>query len=165
MAVVAAVNALVRVVKLFGSRKSAPARSKSTAKAASRMPSARPNRITPPPGAPEIQRLFETQTSKRVVEATGVVVQTLPDDDVDDDGTEKHQKFLVEIAGTKPTLTVKVAHNLKFERVPVSVGDRVRFRGEYEYTTLGGTVHWTHHDPRGIHESGWIELAGRRSGE
>ena len=48
-------------------------------------------------------------------------------------------------------------------RVPVAPGDRVTVRGEL--VGARGTrpiVHWTHHDPRGIHSGGWIEHAGRR---
>jgi hypothetical protein len=48
-------------------------------------------------------------------------------------------------------------------RVPVAPGDRVTVRGELVATDRPRPiVHWTHHDPRGIHADGWIEHAGRR---
>jgi hypothetical protein len=43
----------------------------------------------------------------------------------------------------------------------VAVGDTVEVRGEYEWTQLGGVIHWTHRDPDGCHAPGWIRLRGR----
>ena len=48
--------------------------------------------------------------------------------------------------------------------MPVREDDVISFRGEYEYTEQGGTIHWTHHDPRGTHEDGWIEYDGKQYG-
>lgn len=47
-------------------------------------------------------------------------------------------------------------------RVPVAPGDRVTVRGELVGSETHPIVHWTHHDPRGRHEGGWIERAGAR---
>jgi len=54
---------------------------------------------------------------------------------------------------------VLIAHNLELSsRVPVGMGDRVRFRGLYEWNDLGGLVHWTHADPLGIETGGWVRF-------
>jgi hypothetical protein len=36
----------------------------------------------------------------------------------------------------------------------------VTVRGEYEWSDRGGTMHWTHHDPKRWREGGWIEHRG-----
>ena len=36
----------------------------------------------------------------------------------------------------------------------------IEFYGEYEWNEKGGVVHWTHRDPRGNHESGWLKHKG-----
>jgi hypothetical protein len=56
-----------------------------------------------------------------------------------------------------------VAHNIdlapKIETL--KVGDKIGFFGEYEWNNKGGTLHWTHRDPRGRHVSGWLKHAER----
>ena len=47
------------------------------------------------------------------------------------------------------------------ERIPLSLGDRIQFRGVYEWNDLGGLVHWTHHDPLGIEDGGWVRYRRR----
>lgn len=55
--------------------------------------------------------------------------------------------------------TLLVAHNIEVApRVPVGMGDRLHFRGIYEWNELGGVVHWTHHDPHGLEAGGWIKF-------
>jgi hypothetical protein len=46
--------------------------------------------------------------------------------------------------------------------VPVKVGDEVEVHGTYQWNGLGGIVHKTHHDDRGLHEDGWINFAGKK---
>jgi hypothetical protein len=108
--------------------------------------------------------LYRQQRGDVVVTASGTVVKMLPDDTDTSDGSEQHQKFLVELpaAPGADAITIRICHNLKFGRLPIAEGDAIRFKGEYEYTELGGTVHWTHRDPRGTHEDGYIELNGTR---
>lgn len=55
--------------------------------------------------------------------------------------------------------TLLIAHNIDLaDRVPVGLGDRLRFRGMYEWNERGGLVHWTHRDPMGNEAGGWIKF-------
>lgn len=86
------------------------------------------------------------------IEDRGVVVRLL-NDDREEDG---HQRFVVRLASGQ---TLLVAHNVTLaERVPLGVGDRVSFRGVYEWNEQGGLVHWTHRDPLGSDEAGFIRF-------
>lgn len=118
------------------------------------------SRPQPAPAGTSIADLFAARTSDRIVTAAGVVVHILPDDDDTSDGSGRHQQFLVAVDGCD--VTVKIAHNLKFGRVPIRKQDRIRFKGEYEYNDRGGCIHWTHHDPKNWREGGWIEHRGIR---
>jgi len=40
----------------------------------------------------------------------------------------------------------------------------VQVRGMYEWNDLGGLVHWTHHDPQGIEDGGWVHYRRRKYG-
>lgn len=76
----------------------------------------------------------------------------------DDLHESRHQRFIV-LLRTEQTLLI--LHNIDIvRRIPIREGDRVEFRGEYEFNEKGGLVHWTHHDPQNIHEPGWIKHAG-----
>lgn len=103
-----------------------------------------------------VRALFEERRSGVEVQGTGIVSRILPDDD---DGS-RHQKFIL----TTPSgISILVAHNIDIApRLDgLSTGDRVDFRGDYEWSEKGGTVHWTHHDPSGRHEAGWLAWNGR----
>jgi hypothetical protein len=56
-----------------------------------------------------------------------------------------------------------VAHNIDLApRIEgLAVGDTLEVFGQYEWNERGGVIHWTHHDPRGGHEAGWIRHRGR----
>ena len=84
------------------------------------------------------------------------VVKILSDDNVG----SRHQRFLVSRAGL-PTLLV--AHNIDLApRAPIQDGSEVFIRGRYEWNDKGGVIHWTHHDPKGHIEGGWINVNGNR---
>ncbi|MEM7625967.1 MAG: DUF3465 domain-containing protein [Planctomycetota bacterium] len=104
-----------------------------------------------------IAELFRKRQSDVILTDTGTVVHLLPDDN---EGS-RHQRFLVEIDHCD--VTIKIAHNIDLApRVPVSEGDHIEFKGEYEWNELGGALHWTHHDPKKWREGGWIEHDGHR---
>ena len=97
-------------------------------------------------------REYRKTDSGKWIEISGIVKRLLSDDN---DGS-RHQRFIVEISRRR---TLLIAHNIDLaERVPVGLGDRVRLRGMYEWNDLGGLVHWTHHDPQGIEDGGWIRF-------
>ncbi len=102
-------------------------------------------------------RAYRNRTSDLQLTGSGTVVKLLPDDTKG----SRHQRFIVRLDSGQSLL---IAHNIELApRIPsLKKGDRVRFNGEYEWNKKGGTMHWTHHDPRGVHETGWIEHNGRR---
>lgn len=104
--------------------------------------------------------LARSQRSGQMVEMHARVAKLLPDDN---DGS-RHQRFLLAIDyEPSPTDSVLVAHNIDLApRVPVEEGSIIRVFGQYEWNDRGGVLHWTHHDPRGRHAEGWIELDGVR---
>lgn len=96
------------------------------------------------------------QLSGVMLTLKGEVVSVLADDN---EGS-RHQRFIVKVPSGG---TVLVAHNIDLApRAPVSRGDIVTVHGQYEWNDRGGVIHWTHHDPAGRHEEGWIELKGHR---
>jgi len=117
----------------------------------------RQQETAPPPGdEPAISELFAAQRSNVQVVGDGTVIKLLPDDLKG----AKHQKFLLRVARDQ---TVLIAHNIDLApRINnLQVGDTVSFAGEYEYNTKGGVVHWTHRDPKGKHDDGWLRHDGR----
>ncbi|HET9767569.1 MAG TPA: DUF3465 domain-containing protein [Thermoanaerobaculia bacterium] len=109
------------------------------------------------PPARSVAAAFRSHARAAVVEGSGHVAKLL----ADDRQGSRHQRFLLRVDGGP---TVLVAHNIDVaERVaPLQAGDAVRFRGEYVWNAKGGILHWTHADPDGRHEAGWIEAGGRR---
>ena len=72
-----------------------------------------------------------------------------------------HEGFLLRL-GSGCTVVVRVEVNTDFTgTIPLREGDHVAVKGEYEYYSRGGVIHWTHHDPRGRHENGYVEAGGR----
>jgi len=86
----------------------------------------------------------------------GVVSKVLKDDMQG----SRHQRFIIRLPSDQ---TVLVAYN--FDLAPridgLRAGEPIEFAGEYEWNGQGGVVHWTHRDPAGRHEAGWIRYGGR----
>jgi len=103
-----------------------------------------------------IARAFEQHQSNVQVEGEGTVTRILSDDNVG----SPHQRFVVSLASGQ---TVLIQHNTNLApRVDsLKIGDNVSFSGEYVWNEKGGLIHWTHHDPAGKHQSGWIKVDGR----
>jgi len=87
------------------------------------------------------------------VKGEGVVTAILNDDLIG----RKHQRFILELALHK---TVLVLNNIDiFPKLsPLEIGDRVEFYGEYVWNRHGGIIHWTHHDPKGIRDGGYVRV-------
>lgn len=98
---------------------------------------------------------YEEHQSGIQVSGTGTVVRIL----ADDDQGSRHQRFIVALASGQ---TLLISHNIDVApRVPgLEEGDRLEFSGVYEWNSEGGLVHWTHHDPDGLHRPGWIKHQG-----
>ncbi len=112
--------------------------------------SVEPNQTDP------IREAFERHKSDVQVEGEGVVTQILSDDMTG----RPHQRFILRM---KSGQTVLIEHNIVVARRvdDIKIGDAVGFSGEYVWNEQGGLIHWTHHDPAGRHEAGWIKVDGR----
>lgn len=103
-----------------------------------------------------IEKAYKNKRSQVWVKGNGVVKKLLADDN---EGS-RHQKFLVTINAHQ---TLLFAHNIDLApRIDsLQVGDNVEFKGEYIYNPKGGVMHWTHHDPRGDIQGGWLKHNGK----
>jgi hypothetical protein len=100
---------------------------------------------------------YRAQRSHVEVVADGTVTRTFG---VVPGRTSPHEGFLMRLA-SGCNVVVRVEANTDFTGAfPLERGDRVTVKGEYEYYALGGVIHWTHRDPRGRHEGGYIVARG-----
>lgn len=122
------------------------------------------------PGAPATQASAEVraeapssqvaaigeQRSGSQITGEGRVSKLLADDN---DGS-RHQRFIVTLSSGQ---TLLIAHNIDLApRINgLQTGDSISFKGQYEANSKGGVVHWTHRDPAGRHEPGWLQHAGQ----
>lgn len=99
---------------------------------------------------------LEARRSSYQIQGGGKVSRLLGDDN---EGS-RHQRFLIRLESGQ---TLLVAHNIDLapRLDSLKVGDYVTFNGEYEWNAQGGVIHWTHHDPRGRHEAGWLQHNGK----
>lgn len=99
---------------------------------------------------------YHNHQSNVEVTADGTVARVLPDRT---SSTGIHEQFIIKLSSGD--ITVEVEHNISIAaRVPVALGDHVIVHGEYIWTAQGGLIHFTHHDPKGTHEGGYIQDNG-----
>jgi|GEM_PF-851235 len=100
---------------------------------------------------------FENQRGNIQVRQAGTIIKILPDDT----NGSRHQRFIVRLDSGQSVL---IAHNIDLapKVEGISEGSKISFNGEYEWNNKGGVIHWTHHDPQGQHENGWLAYNGRR---
>lgn len=99
---------------------------------------------------------FRDRRSNFQIEGRGEVVKLLADDV---EGS-RHQRFLLRLRSGQ---TLLIAHNVDLAPRVSSLKERdqVSFFGEYEWNDKGGVIHWTHRDPNGRHEAGWLKHKDR----
>ena len=103
-----------------------------------------------------VEQAFAAQRSGLWLETSGRVIRVLKDDN---EGA-RHQKFILELDDGHSVL---VAHNIDLaRRIPARQGLSLTVRGRYEWNERGGVIHWTHHDPDGREQGGWIEVGDVR---
>ena len=104
-----------------------------------------------------LANVFSNHESNLQVSGQGVVTRLLPDDD----SGSRHQKFIIRLPSGQ---TLLISHNIDLAPRISSLreGDAIEFYGEYEWNEKGGVVHWTHRDPNGSHEAGWLQRQGNR---
>ena len=103
-----------------------------------------------------MNREFTRRDEGEWLEVRGFVRRLLSDDN---DGS-RHQRFIIDIGDRR---TLLIAHNIDLaSRIPLGMGDRVQVRGMYEWNDLGGLFHWTHHDPHGAEEGGWVKYRRKK---
>ena len=78
----------------------------------------------------------------------------------DDNEGSRHQRFILKLQSGQ---TLLIAHNIDLapRLSALREGDVVAFNGEYEWNSKGGVIHWTHLDPNGHHEAGWLKHNGQ----
>lgn len=105
----------------------------------------------------QFRKLFEEKISNYQVLAKGNIKRILRDDL---EGSQ-HQRLIIELNNGQ---TLLVAHNIDIApRVDgIELGQMIYIFGEYEWNKNGGVIHWTHHDPDGIHSDGWILYQGKK---
>ncbi len=116
---------------------------------------------TQPPNDRAVCDAYSAQRSRLEVVADGTVTRILGPSTPLRAGSSPHEGFLLRLA-SGCSLVVRVEANTDFTGpIPLSQGQRIAVKGEYEYYPRGGVVHWTHRDPRGRHEGGYIEAGGQ----
>lgn len=119
-------------------------------------PPSKPQEQTESQSSAALLTAIRVRKSDTQVTGEGVVMKILPDDN---EGS-RHQRFILRISTGQ---TLLVAHNIDLapRLSSLKTGDSVSFHGVYEWNPKGGVIHWTHRDPSGHRESGWLRHAGK----
>jgi len=74
--------------------------------------------------------------------------------------TGRHEDFVLEVSsGTGEQQLIHVAHNVDIApEVPLDEGMDIIVHGELDIDRSGPVIHFTHHDPRGRHQPGFIRI-------
>ncbi len=104
-----------------------------------------------------IENAFANQVSDISVFVKGTITRSLTDDTVGDN----HQRFIIQMSNSQ---TLLIEHNIDIgPRVTgVNIGTLVYIHGDYVWNNQGGLIHWTHKDPAGVHENGWIIIGNSK---
>ena len=101
---------------------------------------------------------YTAQSPKEEVRADGTVARILG---LRRGPSGTHEGFLMKLS-SGCDLTIRVETNTDLTGpVPLHRGEHVVVKGEYVYYSLGGVLHWTHRDPRGHHEGGFVYANGK----
>jgi hypothetical protein len=103
-----------------------------------------------------LNEAFSMQRSNIQIAGSGIVTKLLPQDN----NGSRHQKFILKLSSGH---TLLISHNIDLAPRIDSLreGDTVQFFGEYEWSSKGGVIHWTHRDPLGSHIAGWLKHQGK----
>jgi len=109
-----------------------------------------------PENLKQVTKAYQQKQSHIQVQGSGNIIKILKDDT----RGSRHQRFIIALPSGQ---TLLIAHNIDLapKIMHLSKGDTVEFYGEYIWNQKGGTIHWTHHDPRKKHISGWLKHKGR----
>lgn len=112
---------------------------------------------------------YDSARSHTELTATGRVTRVLG---LREGRSGVHEGFLVlapyrcapaSAGACRKQITVRIEDNVSITgEVPLHPGQLVTVHGQYEYNPQGGVIHWTHHDPAGRHENGYVEIGGKR---
>ena len=112
-----------------------------------------------PPDNARVCQVYGSQESGAEVVASGSVIEVLS---AQGGPSSNHEGFLMRLNGSCDLLVRVETDTALTGRVPLQSGEKVEVKGEYEYDLTGGVIHWTHHDPDGRHDNGYV-VAGNRT--
>lgn len=104
----------------------------------------------------QIVTAYKQKRNDIQVTGEGTIVKLLSDDLQG----SRHQRFLVKVNAQQ---TLLISHNIDLApRInSLQAGEKIKFHGEYVWNKKGGIIHWTHHDPGGRHQDGWLRYKNK----